>query len=61
MDQEILPVSICQALMDGPDSCLTAGFLTHFPDYSMLQERNTTHQCKVLQEMLPSALGANIV
>ncbi len=51
MDQETLPVSICQAFMDGLDTGLNAGFRT----YSKSQERTATHQ-KVLQEILQSAL-----
>jgi len=39
IDQEVLPISICQAFMDGLDSRLLAGFRTHFPNYSQLQER----------------------
>ncbi len=58
MDQEILPASVFQANMDGLDTRLTAGFCTHFPNYSKLQERTTTHQHKLLQEMLHSALPA---
>ncbi len=58
IDQEVLPISICQAFMDGLDSCLLAGFCTYFPDYSKLQERTATHQCKVLQAMLQAALCA---
>jgi hypothetical protein len=43
---EVLPVSICQAFMDGLYSCLLAGFRTHFPNYSKLQVRTATHQPK---------------
>jgi hypothetical protein len=32
INQEVLPVSICQAFMDGLDLCLLAGFHTHFPN-----------------------------
>jgi len=58
MDQEVLPVSICQAFMDCLDSCLLAGFRTHFPNYSQSQERTATHQRKVLQDMLQAAIRA---
>jgi hypothetical protein len=44
--------------MDGLDSCLLTGFCTYFLDYSKLQERNATHQHKVLQAMLQAALCA---
>jgi hypothetical protein len=60
IDQEELPISICQAFMDGLNSCLLAGFRTHFPNYSKLQARTTTHQCKVLQEMLQAAIRAKM-
>jgi hypothetical protein len=60
INQEELPISICQAFMDGLDSCLLAGFCTHFPNYSKLQARTTTHQCKVLQEMLQAAIHAKM-
>jgi hypothetical protein len=58
INQEVLPVSICQAFMDGLDPCLLAGFRTHFPDYSKLQERTATHQRKVLQDMLQANIQA---
>jgi hypothetical protein len=42
--------------MDGLDSCLLAGFRTHFPNYSKLQVRTITHQCEILQVMLQAAI-----
>ena len=60
IDQKELPVSICQALMDGLDSPLLAGFCTHFPNYSNGQAHMTTHQRKVLQEMLQAAIHAEM-
>jgi hypothetical protein len=60
INQEVLPVIVCQAFMDGLDSCFLAGFQTHFPDYSKPQERTATHQCKVLQEMLQAAILAKM-
>jgi hypothetical protein len=42
--------------MDGLDSRLLAGFRTHFPNYSQLQERTATHQRKILQDMLQAAI-----
>jgi hypothetical protein len=56
INQEELLVSICQAFMDGLDSCLLAGFRTHFSDYSKLQAQTATHQCKVFQEMLQATI-----
>jgi hypothetical protein len=60
IDKEELPVSICQAFMDGLDSCLLTSFHTRFPDYSKSQARTTTHQRKVLQEMLQAAIRAKM-
>jgi hypothetical protein len=56
INQEVLPVSICQAFMVGLDPRLLAGFHTHFPKYSKLQERTATHQRKILQDMLQAAI-----
>ncbi len=56
IDMEVLPVSICQAFIDGLDHRLSAGFRTHFPDYSKSQDRTATHQQTVLQVMLQAAL-----
>ena len=56
INQEVLPVSICQAFIDGLDSQLLTSFRTHFPNYSKLQARTSTHLCKVLQEMLQAAI-----
>jgi hypothetical protein len=53
---EVLPVSICQAFIDGLDNCLMSGFCTHFPNYSNSQDCVATHQKTVLQEMLQAAL-----
>jgi hypothetical protein len=56
INQEVLPISICRAFMDGLDSLLLTGFRTYFLDYSKSQERTATHQRKVLQAMLQAAL-----
>jgi hypothetical protein len=58
IDQEVLPISICQAFIDGLDPRLLMGFCTHFPDYRKSQECTATHQHKVLQEMLQAAICA---
>jgi hypothetical protein len=58
IDQEVLPVSACQAFINGLDHCLMDGFRTHFPNYSKSQDCAATHQRKVLQEMLQAALHA---
>jgi hypothetical protein len=36
INQRVLPISVCQAFMDGLDSCLLTGFRTYFQDYSKL-------------------------
>jgi hypothetical protein len=58
IDMETLPVSICQAFIDSLDQRLSAGFCTHFPNYSISQDCSATHQRTVLQEMLQAALRA---
>ncbi len=58
IDMEVLPVSVCQAFIDGLDDRLMPGFCTHFPNYSNSQDRAATHQRTVLQEMLQAALRA---
>jgi hypothetical protein len=58
IDMEVLPVSVCQAFIDGFDHRLLAGFCTHFPDYSKSQNHAATHQRTVLQDMLQAALRA---
>jgi hypothetical protein len=60
IDQEVLPVSVCQAFINGLDHCLTASFRTHFPDYSKSQDCAAMHQRKVLQEMLQAVLRAKM-
>jgi hypothetical protein len=56
---EVLPVSICQAFINGLDDYLMPGFCTHFTNYSNSQDRAATHHRTVLQEMLQAALRAN--
>ncbi len=58
IDMETLPVSVCQAFIDGLDQHLSAGFRTHFPTYSIPQDCSAIHQRTVLQEMLQAALRA---
>jgi hypothetical protein len=58
IDMETLPVSVCQAFINSLDHRLSAGFHTHFPNYSISQDRSATHQRTVLQEMLQAALRA---
>jgi hypothetical protein len=58
INQEVLPISVCQAFMDGLDSHLLAGFCTYFLDFNKSQELTATHQRKVLQGILQAALCA---
>ncbi len=58
IDQEVLPVSICQAFIKDLDYCLMAGFRTHFPDYSKSHDCAAMHKRKILQEMLQAMLCA---
>jgi hypothetical protein len=58
INMETLPVSICQAFIDGLNHCFSAGFCTHFPNYSISQDCSATRQRTVLQEMLQAALRA---
>jgi hypothetical protein len=44
IDQDPLPISICQIFIDGLDTRLIKGFCTHFPDYSTSQSLAATHQ-----------------
>jgi hypothetical protein len=60
INQEVLPISLCQVFIDGLDSCLLAGFQTFLPDYIKLQERTATNQRKVLQAMLQAAICAEM-
>ncbi len=38
IDMKVLPVSVCQAFIDGLNNCLLPGFCTHFPNYSNSQD-----------------------
>jgi hypothetical protein len=58
VDQDPLPVSICQVFIDELDSRLIAGFCSHFPNYSVLQALTATHQRKTLEAMLQAAAKA---
>jgi hypothetical protein len=58
VDQDPLPISICQVFIDGLDSWLIAGFCSHFPNYSILQALTVTHQRKTLEAMMQAAVKA---
>jgi hypothetical protein len=57
-DQDPQPISICQVFIDGLDSCLIAGFCSHFSNYSMSQALTATHQCKTLEAMMQAMVKA---
>jgi hypothetical protein len=58
IDQDPLPVSICQVFIDGLNSNLIAGFCSYFPNCSVLQALTTTHQRKTLEAMMQAAVKA---
>jgi hypothetical protein len=56
--QQSFPVKVCQWFMDGLDPCLLTGFCCCFPDHSIVQVLNESHQCRTLQLMLKAAQQA---
>ena len=58
IDQDPLPISICQIFIDGLDSRLIKGFRTHFPNYSTSQALAATHQRNTLEQMMQAAVKA---
>jgi hypothetical protein len=56
--QRSFPVSVCQRFMDGLNPCLLTGFRRCFPDHSIVQVLDGTHQCRTLQLMLKAAQQA---
>jgi hypothetical protein len=59
VDQDPLPISICQVFIDGLNSHLIAGFFcSHFPNYGISQALTATHQCKTLEAMMQAAVKA---
>jgi hypothetical protein len=58
VDQDPLPISICQVFIDGLDSLLITGFCSHFPNYRVLQALTATHQRKTLEAMMQAAVKA---
>ncbi len=53
--QSEYPVSVCQKFQDGLDLRLTTGFCRFFPNHSVVQLLNPTHQQKMLQQMQQAA------
>jgi hypothetical protein len=56
--QRSFPVSVCQRFMDGLDPRLLAGFCHCFPDHSIIQALDGSHQRRTLQLMLKAAQQA---
>jgi hypothetical protein len=56
--QRTFPVSICQRFMDGLDPRLLMGFCRCFPDHSVVQALDGSHQRRTLQLMLKAAQQA---
>ncbi len=52
------PVSVCACFQDGLDPRLQIGFHCYFPQHSIIQLLNATHQWKTLQAMLQAAQQA---
>jgi hypothetical protein len=56
--QRSFPVSVCQRFMDGLDPCLLTGFCCCFPDHSIVQALDGSHQRCTLHLMLKAAQQA---
>jgi hypothetical protein len=56
--QRSFPVSVCQRFMDGLDPRLLTGFRRWFPDHSIVQALDRSHQRRTLQLMLKAAQQA---
>ncbi len=56
--QRNFPVSVCAKFQDGLDPRLQTGYQWYFPQHSLVQSLNGTHQRKTLQAMLQAAQQA---
>ncbi len=56
--QRNFPVSMCAWFQEGLDSRLQTGFCWYFPQHSIVQSLNATHQRKTLQAMIQAAQKA---
>ena len=56
--QQEFPISVCQKFQDGLDPRLITGFHRFFSDHSVVQSLASTHQRKILQQMLSAAQQA---
>jgi hypothetical protein len=57
-NQRDFPISLCAKFMEGLDQRLITGFHRNFPQHSVVQPLDATHQWKILQEMLQAAKQA---
>jgi hypothetical protein len=57
-NQQDFPISLCAKFMEGLDQYLITGFQRNFPQHSVVQPLDATHQWKILQEMLQVAQQA---
>jgi hypothetical protein len=57
-NQQDFPISLCAKFMEGLDQHLITGFQRDFPQHSIVQPLDATHQLKILQEMLQVAQQA---
>ncbi len=51
-NQQDFPISVCAKFMEGLDQRLIMGFRRNFPQHSVIQPLDATHQQKILQVML---------
>jgi hypothetical protein len=58
--QRTYPVSVCQRFMHGLNPRLLMGFCPCFPDHSVVQALDGSHQCRTLQLMLKAAQQAEV-
>jgi hypothetical protein len=56
--QHDFPVSVCAWFQEGLDPHIKTGFCWYFPQHSVVQLLNATHQRKTLQAMLQAAQQA---
>jgi hypothetical protein len=56
--QRDFPMSVCAWFQEGLDACLQTGFCRYFPQHSVVQLLNVTHQRKTLQAMLQATQQA---
>jgi hypothetical protein len=57
-NQQDFPISVCAKFMEGLNHHLITGFCRFFSHHSIVQSLNSTHQRKILQQMLQAAQQA---